>query len=128
MFPAYICVLICKKCRQILFFRTVGLTTNEILGQLENSDDDTPVEGYGIILIPPEEELLTDEDSDEEDEDGMSMDPNHLGKGILSSQAELVVFDDDELPDLTTVRCVPIYLFHVTNYPPPYHNNCKKNY
>jgi hypothetical protein len=34
------------------------------LGQLENSYDDTPLEGYGIVLIPPEEELLTDQDSD----------------------------------------------------------------
>lgn len=83
---------------KIISFRKEGLTTNEILGQLEVADDDEAVEGYDIVLFPPEDEAITDEDSDDEDEDGMLKDPNHLGKGILSAQAELVVLDNEELP------------------------------
>ena len=86
-----------------VFSRKVGLTTDEILGNLETLEDDDPVAGYDIVLFPPEDEAATDEDSDDEDE--LTRDPNRLGKGILSQQAEVVAHgDDEELPDLETVR------------------------
>jgi hypothetical protein len=68
-----------------VFSRKVGLTTDEILGNLETLEDDDPVAGYDIVLFPPEDEAATDEDSDDEDE--LTRDPNRLGKGILSQQA-----------------------------------------
>jgi hypothetical protein len=54
--------------------------------------------------MPPEDDELTDEDSDDEEEI-IPKDPGHLGRGILSQQADLIIYDpDDELPDLTMVR------------------------
>ena len=94
----------------MFFSRKVGLTTDEILGNLETLEDDDPVAGYDIVLFPPEDEAATDEDSDDEDE--LTRDPNRLGKGILSQQAEVVAHgDDEELPDLETVRKLKIFLF-----------------
>ena len=57
-----------------------------------------------VILFPPEEdEGLTDEDSDAED-DLLDKDPNHLGKGLLSQQAELVIHSqNEELADVNVV-------------------------
>jgi len=73
----------------------------------EEKDDEKVAEvkqqdSVNIILYPSQDEVVTDQDSDEE-EGEMSKDPNHLGKGILSQQAELENFDED-LPDITRVR------------------------
>jgi hypothetical protein len=47
---------------------------------------------------------VTGEDSDD-DEDAVPMDPNHLGRGILSQQAELVMQSEvEELPDVDEVE------------------------
>jgi hypothetical protein len=56
-----------------------------------------------VLLMPPEQDDVSDEDSD--DEDGLlPKDANHLGKGILSQLSELQVYDtEDELPDLTVI-------------------------
>ncbi len=76
------------------------------MGQLEIEEDDPP-EAYDIVLFPPEEESgLTDEDSEDENQDSSSHNPNHLGKGILTSQAELATVADEELPDLTEVKAI----------------------
>jgi hypothetical protein len=70
---------------------------------LEEEDEELDTEQrVNIILYPSQDEVDTDEDSDE-DEGEMSQDPNHLGKGILSQQAELENFDE-ELPDITRVN------------------------
>lgn len=82
------------------FFRIEGLTCDQILGQLEEEDDNQEAT---IVLFPPDEDEVTDEDSDEEDEDTVEKNSNHLGKGILSQQAVLVTYEDEELPDLTVV-------------------------
>jgi len=56
-----------------------------------------------IVLFPPEDDDQTDEDSDCED-DFLAKDPNHLGKGILAQEAELVIHSpDEEMPDVSTV-------------------------
>ena len=61
--------------------------------------------GYDIVLMPPDDETVTDEDSDEEDDAIKAGNPNHLGKGILRQEAELVIIDNDEEPsDLEEVR------------------------
>ena len=75
-----------------------NLTANEILAELEeglhDGDGDTD-----IYLLPPEgDDDITDEDSDEEEE-LLGKNPNHLGRGILSQEAELVVRQDDESDD-----------------------------
>jgi hypothetical protein len=81
-------------------FRICGLPTAEILCQLENNQGQGAVD---VALFPPDEEM-TDEDSDEEDE-AIPKDINHLGRGILTQQGELVMYNDnEELPDLTVVR------------------------
>lgn len=104
--------LLGKNSKKSDFSRKIGLTANEILGNLEESADKGPAGGYDIVLFPPEDEAVTDEDSDEEDE--MTRDPNRLGKGILSQQAELVVNEDDnELPDLEKVRQVILFVLLV---------------
>ena len=79
-----------------LVFRVQNLTANEILAELEEGlhggDGD-------IFLLPPEgDDDITDEDSDEEEE-LLGKNPNHLGRGILSQEAELVVRQDDESDD-----------------------------
>ena len=73
-----------------------NLTANEILAELEEGLHD----GDGdIYLLPPEgDDDITDEDSDEEEE-LLGKNPNHLGRGILSQEAELVVRQDDESDD-----------------------------
>ena len=51
------------------------------------------------FLLPPEgDDDITEEDSDEEEE-LLGKNPNHLGRGILSQEAELVVRQDDESDD-----------------------------
>ena len=75
-----------------------NLTANEILAELEeglhDGDGDTD-----IYLLPPEgDDDITDEDSDEEEE-LLGKNPNHLGRGILSQEAELVVRQDDASDD-----------------------------
>ena len=79
-----------------LVFRVQNLTANEILAELEEGLHD----GDGdIYLLPPEgDDDITDEDSDEEEE-LLGKNPNHLGRGILSQEAELVVRQDDESDD-----------------------------
>jgi hypothetical protein len=54
--------------------------------------------------LPPDDDEVTDEDSDD-NEDAVPMDPNHLGRGILSQQAELVMYSEvEELPDVDEVE------------------------
>lgn len=78
------------------------MTANEIQGLLEN--DDNPDRAVDVILLPPADDALSDEDSDLE-EDVLPKDPNHLGRGVLTMQAELTYFDvEDELPDLELVN------------------------
>jgi len=82
----------------------VGYTTDQILAELEEAPQDEAA-GYDVILIPPEDETVTDEDSDAEDEANKAGNPNRLGKGILSQLAELMIIDNnDELPDLEEVN------------------------
>jgi hypothetical protein len=53
-----------------------------------------------VILMPPDDGDMSDEDSDDE-EDILPKDQNHLGRGILSQQAEVVLYnDEDVLPDI----------------------------
>ena len=79
-----------------LVFRVQNLTANEILAELEEGLHD----GDGDIYLLPHEgdDDITDEDSDEEEE-LLGKNPNHLGRGILSQEAELVVRQDDESDD-----------------------------
>ena len=70
------------------------LTADGILGQLEE-EQVTLQNAVDVVLMPPEDGELTDEDS-EDDEELLPKDPNHFGRGILSQQAELVIFDDDD--------------------------------
>lgn len=50
--------------------------------------------------MPPDEDDVTDEDSDD-DEDTLPKDPNHLGRGVLSQRAELVLYNEtEELPEI----------------------------
>jgi len=72
------------------FYRIRGLTTHEILGHLEDQDV-----AADVVLLPPDDDGLTDEDSDG-DEEMQLMDPNHLGKGLLLQNAELVLHNDNE--------------------------------
>ena len=44
--------------------------------------------------MPPEDDDVTDEDSEDE-EAILPKDPNHLGRGILSQEAEMVILEDD---------------------------------
>jgi hypothetical protein len=79
-------------------FRISGLTADEILAEIENFDKAGT--SADVFLLPPDEDDVTDEDSDD-DEDTLPKDSNHLGRGILSQQAELVVYDGvEELPDI----------------------------
>jgi hypothetical protein len=59
-----------------------------------------------VELIPDPEEPVTDQDSEEEDDtEGVGMDINHLGKGMLRQQGEIVYNDcgDDE-PDVQVLN------------------------
>jgi hypothetical protein len=59
--------------------------------------------------MPPENDAISDGDSDD-DEDALPKDFNHLGRGTLSQQAELVVFHlnaVDKLPYLFVVDRLP---------------------
>ena len=76
-------------------FRIRGLTANEIVAELEEGNIGGPVD---IILMPPDDDGLSDEDSDDEDSI-LPKDPNHLGGGILAQKAELVVYGDDDGED-----------------------------
>jgi hypothetical protein len=50
--------------------------------------------------MPPDDGDMSDEDSDDK-EDTLPKDQNHLGRGILSQQAEIVLYNDDDiLPDI----------------------------
>jgi hypothetical protein len=62
-------------------------------------DFDKPGTSADVFLMPPDEDDLTDEDSDD-DEDTLPKDANHLGRGLLSQKAELVVYNVEELPDI----------------------------
>ena len=70
------------------------LTADGILGQLEE-EQVTLQNAVDVVLMPPEDGELTDEDS-EDDKELLPKDPNHFGRGILSQQAELVIFKDDD--------------------------------
>jgi hypothetical protein len=70
---------------------------DEKVAEVKQQDSKKSEEAVNIILYPSQDEVATDQDSDEE-EGEMSKDPNHLGKGILSQQAELENFDE-ELPE-----------------------------
>ena len=63
-----------------------------------------------VNLMPPDDDDLTDEDSDE-DEDSLPKDLNHLGRGILTQDAEIVEYDtEDTMPDLTRVSLFSVFL------------------
>jgi hypothetical protein len=50
--------------------------------------------------MPPDDGDMSDEDSDD-DENILPKNQNHLGKGILTQQAEVVLYNDnDVLPDI----------------------------
>ena len=59
-------------------------------------------------MIPRAEELVSDEDSEEEeDTEGVGMNINHLGEGMLRQQCELVMIgcvDDAEEPDIQVIN------------------------
>ena len=81
-------------------FSSVFLSTTEIAALLEINDDDTQAVAVDVVFLPDAKEGDTDEDSDEE-EDGPK-DINHLGKGVLAQEAEMVRYNiQEELPDLT---------------------------
>jgi hypothetical protein len=91
----------------LYFFRYGGLSVDEIQTMLEENEKQH--RACDVLLMPPEEDDLTDEDSDE-DEGILPKDPDHLGRGILSQVTEVLVSDeDDQLPDLTEV-CICIIL------------------
>lgn len=69
-----------------IYFRYVGLTTDEILGHLEEMDSHMKAD---VVLFPPEDNDITDEDSEDEEE-LQEKDVNHLGRGVLSQAAELI--------------------------------------
>jgi len=50
--------------------------------------------------MPPVEAELTDGDSDDE-EDTQPKDQNHLGRGVLSQEAELVLYNGDTATAIT---------------------------
>jgi hypothetical protein len=54
-----------------------------------------------VVLFPPDNDSISDEDSDDE-ETTLPKDLNHLGRGILTQQAELIIYQDEELPDIST--------------------------
>ena len=60
-----------------------------------------------VVLMPPEDGELTDEDS-EDDEELLPKDPNHFWRGVLSQQAELVIFDDDDEDTAAAVALAPL--------------------
>lgn len=51
-----------------------------------------------VILFPPDDDDNSDEDSEDE-EDNLPKDPNHLGRGILSQQAEIILYNNDDMAD-----------------------------
>ena len=59
-----------------------------------------------VVLIPDAMELVSDKDSEEEeDTQGVGMDVNHLGRGILRQVAEINFNDcDDEEPDMQRIN------------------------
>ncbi len=82
---------------EILFFKTLGLNTDQILAELESDSGSAAVD---VVFLPPERDAISDGDSDD-DEDTLPKDLNHLGWGSLSRQAELIIYDAvDELPDI----------------------------
>lgn len=49
--------------------------------------------------MPPDDDGQSDEDSEDEEE-LLPKDPNHLGRGILSQNAEMVIYNqEDDLPE-----------------------------
>ena len=59
----------------------------ETLDEEENAD---------VLLFPPDNDAQSDEDSDDEEEI-QPKDVNHLGKGILSQPAELIVYQQGDV-------------------------------
>ncbi len=58
---------------------------------------DAEAHSLDVVLLPPDKDDLTDEDSNDEDE-VLPKDLNHLGRGVLSQNAELVIYDDEDSP------------------------------
>ena len=78
---------------ELLFLRKKFLTVDGILGHLE--EDQVPLHhAVDVVLMPPEDDDVTDKDSEDE-EAILPKDPNHLGRGILSQEAEMVILEDD---------------------------------
>ena len=73
--------------------------------------------------MPPDDDDVTDEDSEDEEEI-LPKDPNHLGRGILSQEAEMVILEDDadDEPDdqpANQVKCEILpkpFIFLVWNF------------
>lgn len=68
----------------LIIFRTVCLTTAQILSILK---EDQPSEPTGIVLLPSDENNVSDEDNDVE---GGLKHPNHIGSQLMNHQAEIV--------------------------------------
>lgn len=66
---------------------------------MELLDDAPPVD---VFLMPPDDDNNTDEDSDDE-EDVMPKDPNHLGKGVLSQKAELLIYETADVEEEASI-------------------------
>jgi hypothetical protein len=65
---------------EILFFKTLGLNTDQILAELERGSGSAAVD---VVFMPPESDAISDGDSDD-DEDTLPKDLNHLDWGTLS--------------------------------------------
>ena len=81
----------------LYFYR--GLNADGILAELFDNSNQAAT-SVDVVLLPPDDDAVSDEDSEEE-EDNQPKDLNHLGRGILRQQAELVFHheDDVDMPD-----------------------------
>jgi hypothetical protein len=80
---------------RFFFSRTLGLNTDQILVELESGSGSVVVD---VVFLPPESDAISGGDSSD-NEDTLPNDINHLGRGTLSQQAELIIYDAvDELP------------------------------
>ena len=82
----------------------MGLTINEIKALLD--DKVLPSGNRQVAMIPNAEEPVSDQDSEEEeDTEGVGMDIDHLGQGMLSQAGEIIFNDtEDNEPDLQVLN------------------------
>lgn len=90
------------------------MNVNEIAALLEDPQYERNV--GNVVMFPPADGFDTDEDSDVEDDEGEAMGADHLGPGLLSQQAEIELFDqDDELPDVVRIDAEGVEVARVEN-------------